>query len=153
MRILDDLHSRQELIGLYNQMYTPFLVELEKKQYSWEKEQELIQEKYREPINFNQFTLDGEVVQDHLVIEIINPEHPPLGTVQARSITASPGDTVSWIILEEISGLTREELDIARLRDNIHVAVTYEDGTVRECVIALQFSDEGELSIELTDLD
>lgn len=153
VRILDDLHSRQELIGFYNQMYTPFLVELEKKQYSWEKEQELIQEKYREPINFNQFTLDGEVVQDHLVIEIINPEHPPLGTVQARSITASPGDTVSWIILEEISGLTREELDIARLRDNIHVAVTYEDGTVRECVIALQFSDEGELSIELTDLD
>lgn len=149
VRILDDLHSRQELIGFYNQMYTPFLAELEKKQYSWEKEQELIQEKYREPIDFNQFTLDGEVVQDHLVIEIINPEHPPLGTVQARSITASPGDTVSWIILEEITGMTRDELDPTRIRDNIHVAVTYEDGTVRECVIALQFSADGELSIEL----
>lgn len=149
VRILDDLHSRQELIGFYNQMYTPFLAELEKKQYSWEKEQELIQEKYREPIDFNQFTLDGEVVQDHLVIEIINPEHPPLGTVQARSITASPGDTVSWIILEEITGMTRDELDLTRLRDTIHVAITYEDGSVRECEIALQFSADGELSIEL----
>lgn len=149
VRILDDLHSRQELIGFYNQIYTSFLVGLEKKNYSWQKEYELVQEKYKEPIDFNQFILESEVVGDQLIIEIINPEHPPLGTVQDKSVTVFPGDTVSWIILDKITGKTRDELDLTQLRDTIHVAVTYEDGSVRECEIALQFSADGELSIEL----
>jgi len=63
-------------------------VELEKANYSWEKEYELIQEKYREPIDFNQFTLQGEVVEDQLVIKIVNPAHPPVNPVEAKSITA-----------------------------------------------------------------
>ncbi len=156
--ILDAMHAKGEVEGelahFYNMYYTNALAKVDGKTgAAWFQAYEEFLEKCREPIDFNAFTLYADVDESNgkypLFIQIENPEHPPLGTVSAKSITASPGDTVSWLILDKISGMTRDELDLAQLRDNIHAAVTYEDGSVRECVIALQFSADGELSIEL----
>ncbi|HIW73217.1 MAG TPA: hypothetical protein H9684_02735 [Firmicutes bacterium] len=157
--ILDAMHAKGEpegeLAHFYNMYYNKERAATDGKTgQAWFQAYEKFLEKCREPMDFNAFTVYADVDENNseypLFIQIENPAHPPLGTVQARSVTVSPGDTVSWVILEAISGKTREELDLAQIRDTIHVAVTYEDGTVRECGIALQFSDDGELFMELT---
>ena len=156
--ILEAMHAKGdadgELTHFYNSIYNKESAATDGKTgQAWFQAYEAFLEKCREPIDFNAFTVYADVDEYRdvypLFIQLENPEHPPLGTVKAQTITASPGDTVSWMILDKITGKTRDELDLTQLRDTIHVAVTYEDGSVRECEIALQFSADGELSIEL----
>lgn len=156
VRILNDLHSRQELTAFYNEIYTPFLVELEKANYSWEKEYELIQEKYREPIDFNQFTLQGEVVEDQLVIKIVNPAHPPVNPVEAKSITAGGEDTVSWYIDftseygKQFFGQKKEDLDLTQISDEIKVLVESTSGETVSGTIHVNFTAEGKFKVRLS---
>ena len=161
--VLEDLHAKGKLEAFYNTIYTAELVKMEGKTgIAWQEAYEAFQAKCAQPIDFDALTLSAKRDDDGsgreiLEIRIVNPEHPPAAPVEAGSITASGGDTVSWYIKGDsalglkIFGQNAEDVDFSAIQDEIHVAVTFENGATKECVISLRYSTEGELSIELTE--
>ena len=157
VRILNDMHSRQELTGFYNRIYNADRAAMDgKNNYVKQKIYEKFQEKCREPIDFNQFVLTGEVIRDRLIIEIVNPEHPPKKPVQAKTITASADDTVSWYIDfssdygKQFFGQRKEDLDLTKISDAVTVLVESTTGETVTGTIYVNFTAEGKLKVRLS---
>lgn len=155
--ILNDLHSKQALTAFYNTIYTAELRDMEGKTgREWEEAYAAFQEKCAMPIDFNQYTLSAKVDDDSLEITIINPSHPPVEPVEAKSITVSANDTVSWYIAEESSfgqkifGQRESDVDFSRISDKVEVVIKYKNGTTKVCTLNLQYSSDGELGIRLS---
>ena len=160
VRILTELHSKGELNAFYNQIYTMERAKTDGLTgTAYEKAYQHFLDKCAEPIDFNQFSLTAVCDYDHtgaqiILITIINPQHPPIKPIEAQTITANSGDTVSWYLAnseygKEILGKRIEDVDFSSIHDRIHITVNYRDGQIKTCDIVLQYSEEGELSIEL----
>lgn len=160
--ILEDLHAKGDLEAFYNTLYTAELAATEGKSgIARQEAYDAFQAKCAQAIDFNALTLSakrhsGINGRDMLEITILNPLNLPVPPVEAKSVTVSPGDTVSWYIKgdsalgKKIFGQKAEDVDFTQIHDEIHVAVTFENGVTENCVIHLKYSPEGKLSVELT---
>ena len=95
-------------------------------------------------------------MEDQLIIKIVNPTHPPVNPVEAKSITAGGEDTVSWYIDftskygKRFFGQKKEDLDLTQISDDIKVLVESTSGETVSGTIHVNFTAEGKFKVHLS---
>lgn len=155
VRILEDLHAERDLVDFYDKLYGN--KNLTDAEYAKKCTMPLAFSDYELSLNpaiswWDYKKYDGEV----MLIGIQNTGNPTVAPVNASTVDASAGDTVSWYLgTEELMAkyfhVDISTIDLTEITDTIDITVMYTDGSSESASVLIQCSETGEISITKID--
>ncbi len=125
---------------------------------SGEDPQRFIEEKMKEPIDFDKYLAEYRVDtkdpdREFLFINLVNPDNQPTPRVIAKRIETRSGESVLWTYSSNnLYKKQKSEIDFAAITDKITVTVIYADGSQQKQVWNLGFDKDGKAVLTCEDV-